>query len=99
MPYPGPKIESSLIQVEFLDIAKLKQIKIDDALVTTALVERWRSKSHTFHLLVGECTITLEDVALQLSLRVDGKPVTTLTYYDWEQMCTKYIVVVPQIMH
>ncbi|KAH1048053.1 hypothetical protein J1N35_038837 [Gossypium stocksii] len=37
----------------------------------SALVERWRLKTHTFHLLYGECTITLEDVALQLGLPID----------------------------
>ncbi|KAH1129857.1 hypothetical protein J1N35_001235 [Gossypium stocksii] len=37
----------------------------------SALVERWRLEIHTFYLLCCECTITLEDVALQLGLRVD----------------------------
>ncbi|KAK5792656.1 hypothetical protein PVK06_033771 [Gossypium arboreum] len=36
-----------------------------------ALVQRWRLKTHTFHLLCGECTITLEDFALQFGLPVD----------------------------
>ena len=48
-----------------------------------------------FHLPIGECTITLEDVSLQLGLHVDGKPVTSPTYYDWEQMRAEYIGVVP----
>jgi len=48
----------------------------------TALVERWTPESHTFHLHVGECIITSEDVALQLGLRIDEKPVIGLTYYD-----------------
>jgi len=61
----------------------------------TTLVERWRFKSHTFYLPVGECTITLKDVALQLGLRIDGRPVTGPTYYDWKQMCVVYIGVVP----
>ena len=59
------------------------------------LVERWRPKSHTFHFPISKCTITLEDVALQLGLRVDGRPVIGPTYYDWKQMCIKYIGVVP----
>ncbi|KAL6321966.1 hypothetical protein AAG906_035881 [Vitis piasezkii] len=33
------------------------------------LVERWRSETHTFHLPVGEMTITLQDVAVILGLR------------------------------
>ncbi|QHO00264.1 uncharacterized protein DS421_13g405010 [Arachis hypogaea] len=34
---------------------------------------------HTFHLPYGECTITLEDVAMILGLRTDGLPVTGST--------------------
>jgi len=49
---------------------------------------------HTFHLPVRECTITLEDVALQLGIRVDGRPITGATYYDWEEMCEQYLGVV-----
>jgi len=70
-----------LVQVGFSNVEKLEQVKIDDTLVT-ALVERWRPESHTFHLLIDECTITLEDIILQLGLRVDGRPVISLTYYD-----------------
>ena len=44
---------------------------------------------------MGECTITLEDVALQLGLCVDGKPMTEPTYFDWEDMCHTYLGVVP----
>ncbi|KAK5775497.1 serine/threonine-protein phosphatase 7 long form homolog [Gossypium arboreum] len=42
----------------------------------SALVRRWRLESHTFHLPCGECTVTLEDVALQLGLAIDGSAVT-----------------------
>ncbi|KAK5836731.1 hypothetical protein PVK06_012531 [Gossypium arboreum] len=42
----------------------------------SALVERWRPETHTFHLSCEECTITLEDVALQLGLPIDGNTVT-----------------------
>ncbi|KAF1863100.1 hypothetical protein Lal_00041087 [Lupinus albus] len=47
--------------------------------LVTALVERWRPKTHTFHLPNGECTITLEDVAYQLGLHIDGDAVTGST--------------------
>jgi len=63
MPSPDPIIESLLVQVGFLDVAKLKQVKINEALVAT-LVERWRLESHTFYLPIGECILTLEDVYL-----------------------------------
>ncbi|XP_052482070.1 protein MAINTENANCE OF MERISTEMS-like [Gossypium raimondii] len=45
----------------------------------SALVERWRPKTHTFYFPCGECTVTLEDVALQLGLTIDGSPVTRLS--------------------
>ncbi|XP_017621007.1 protein MAINTENANCE OF MERISTEMS-like [Gossypium arboreum] len=41
----------------------------------SALVERWRPETHTFHLPCGECCITLEDVAVQLGLPIDGNAV------------------------
>ncbi|XP_040940661.1 protein MAIN-LIKE 2-like [Gossypium hirsutum] len=42
----------------------------------SALIERWRPETHTFYLSCGECTITLEDVAVQLGLPIDGNVVT-----------------------
>ncbi|KAK5811515.1 hypothetical protein PVK06_026853 [Gossypium arboreum] len=42
----------------------------------SALVERWHPETHTFHLLCGECAVTLEDVALQLGLPIAGSAVT-----------------------
>ncbi|KAK5775303.1 hypothetical protein PVK06_043176 [Gossypium arboreum] len=42
----------------------------------SALVERWRPDTHTFHLPCGECNVTLEDVALQLGLPIDESAVT-----------------------
>ncbi|KAL4314210.1 hypothetical protein AHAS_Ahas15G0062300 [Arachis hypogaea] len=42
----------------------------------STLVERWRPKNHTFHLSVGEVTVTLEDVTYILGLPVNGEPVT-----------------------
>ncbi|KAL5186662.1 Serine/threonine-protein phosphatase 7 long form [Glycine soja] len=53
------------------------------------------TETHTFHLPVGECTIALEDVVLQLGIRVNSRPITGATYYDWEEMCEQYLTVVP----
>ena len=94
MPAPHPLIKSLLVHTGFADVAKLCLFKIDHHLVT-ALVDRCRPKTHTFHLPVGECTIMLEDVALQLGIRVDGRPITGATYYDLEEMYEQYLGVVP----
>ncbi|MBA0862595.1 hypothetical protein Goshw_010523, partial [Gossypium schwendimanii] len=45
--------------------------KLDPKLIS-ALKERWRLETHTFHLPCEECTITLEDVQLRLGLPVMG---------------------------
>ncbi|XP_072084545.1 protein MAIN-LIKE 1-like [Arachis hypogaea] len=49
--------------------------RLDEPLVS-AFVERWCSKTHTFHLSFGECIITLQDVAYQLGLPIDGQYVS-----------------------
>jgi hypothetical protein len=38
----------------------------------TALIERWRPETHTFHLACGEMTITLEDMAMISALPIEG---------------------------
>ncbi|XP_016667649.2 serine/threonine-protein phosphatase 7 long form homolog [Gossypium hirsutum] len=54
----------------------------------SALVKRWRQETYTFHFPCGECTVTLEDVALQLGLPIDGSPVTGIsTFTDPDALC------------
>ncbi|MFQ6652445.1 hypothetical protein Gotur_024307 [Gossypium turneri] len=47
----------------------------------SALVEQWRPETHTFHFTCGECMVTLEDVAMQLGLPIDGSPVTGVSSF------------------
>ncbi|XP_016731458.1 protein MAINTENANCE OF MERISTEMS-like [Gossypium hirsutum] len=47
----------------------------------STLVERWHPETHTFHFPCGECTVTLEDVAMQLGLPIDGSPVTGVSSF------------------
>ena len=58
--------------------ASIPYFECDNALIS-ALVERQRSEIHVFHLSYGECTVTLQDVAFQLGLCVDGEPVSRCT--------------------
>ncbi|XP_075481188.1 serine/threonine-protein phosphatase 7 long form homolog [Primulina tabacum] len=48
----------------------------------TALVERWRRETHTFHFTCGEATVTLQDVSVTWGLTIDGEAVTGVDLYD-----------------
>ena len=48
--------------------------KLDRSLLT-ALVDRWRPETHTFHLSCGEMAPTLQDVAYLLGLPIVGEAV------------------------
>ncbi|KAG9458796.1 hypothetical protein H6P81_003304 [Aristolochia fimbriata] len=69
----------------FCALHRVQWLRLDKLLIT-ALVERWRSETNTFHLANGEMTITLEDVAVLLGLRVDGDSVTGSTWGDWMEL-------------
>ncbi|KAD2804970.1 hypothetical protein E3N88_38347 [Mikania micrantha] len=53
--------------------------KVDHALIT-ALVERWRLETHTFHLTVGEATVMLQDVNVLWGLPIEGEPVSGVDF-------------------
>jgi len=60
---------------DFFNHSQLRWVRLDWPLLT-ALIDRWRIETNMFHLRHGEMTVTLQDVALPLGLRVDGPAVT-----------------------
>ena len=59
-----------LVGLEGLFRAPSKEI---DHCLISALVERWRSETHTFHLPHGEMSITLQDVEVLYGLPIEGE--------------------------
>lgn len=51
-------------------------IQLDWQLITT-LGERWRPETHTFHMPIGECSVSLQDVKVLVGLSIDGNSVTS----------------------
>ncbi|KAG5516580.1 hypothetical protein RHGRI_037334 [Rhododendron griersonianum] len=64
---PEELVAQCIRQAGFGGLLDMPFISIDLALVT-ALLERWRPETHTFHFLTGEWTVTLQDVEVLLGL-------------------------------
>ncbi|KAL0356185.1 UNVERIFIED_CONTAM: Serine/threonine-protein phosphatase 7 long form [Sesamum radiatum] len=83
-----------LHQIGFYGVYRGGRLVYDCHLIT-ALVERWRPETHTFHFRVGEATITLEDVQNIWALPIDGEPVTGLdierSTEEWQIYCREYL--------
>ncbi|KAL0358389.1 UNVERIFIED_CONTAM: Serine/threonine-protein phosphatase 7 long form [Sesamum angustifolium] len=69
-------------------------IEIDTHLIT-ALVERWRPETHTFHFSVGEATITLQDISIIWALPIEGNLITGVdikwTTQQWQNYCHQWL--------
>ncbi|GAU52007.1 hypothetical protein TSUD_418140, partial [Trifolium subterraneum] len=58
----------------------------------TAFTERWQPETGTFHLPIGEVTITLDDVSCLLHIPITGKMLgTSCTTEEGEDMCREYL--------
>ncbi|QHO15407.1 uncharacterized protein DS421_10g294660 [Arachis hypogaea] len=79
------RVEEHLRLTGFYHASQIGVVQCQKALVN-ALIERWHPDTHTFHLPIGECAVTLEDVALILGLPTDGLPVTGMTMSSFEAL-------------
>ncbi|RYQ80139.1 hypothetical protein Ahy_Scaffold1g106742 isoform G [Arachis hypogaea] len=79
------RVEEHLRVTRFYHASQIGVVQCQKALVN-ALIERWHPDTYTFHLLVGECAVNLEDVALILGLPTDGLPVTGMTMSSFEAL-------------
>ena len=97
---PDDRIIQYLRQIGFYGAYRVGFIQYDWGLIT-ALVERWCVETHTFHLPVGETTITLQDVGIILGLPVDGIAVTgidqTRSREQWQALCQELLGFTPPI--
>ena len=85
-----PRIMQHIDAAGLTGLFKVTDMEVDHALIT-ALVERWRPETHTFHLPHGEMGITLQDMEVMLGLPVDGLPVTGKTDYVWSELCEQLL--------
>ena len=74
-----PHMKPGLTYLGLHSMSDVTRCNIDKGLIT-ALVERWRPETNTFHLPVGECTVTLEDVCCLWGLSISGKKKLLLIY-------------------
>ncbi|KAK9991718.1 hypothetical protein SO802_026703 [Lithocarpus litseifolius] len=85
-----PRIMQYIDAAGLTSLFKVPDMEVDHALIT-ALVERWRPETHTFHLPHGEMGITLQDMEVMLRVPVDGLPVTGRTDMQWNVVCQELL--------
>src|ERR1051325_1583121 len=71
MLFPIPFIVPYLEHAGFGEVIKISNYTIDSKFIL-ALCERSRPETHTFHLTIGECTVTLEEVYMLTGLPING---------------------------
>ncbi|KAL4390091.1 hypothetical protein AHAS_Ahas03G0110400 [Arachis hypogaea] len=74
MTQPSEQIRPYLKRASFEYVAYM--VEFEHWSLASALIERWRFESHTFHLPCGEMIIIVQNMAYQLGLRIDGDPVS-----------------------
>lgn len=85
-----PAVLEYVSETQFNGASRLCYVALDPDLIT-ALVERWREETHTFHLPFGEATITLQDVNVLFGLRITGRPVTGSNNFIWADLLEEHL--------
>ncbi|XP_075521527.1 serine/threonine-protein phosphatase 7 long form homolog [Primulina tabacum] len=100
--YIHNRVLAYLDDIGFYGVLKCGSQVFDNHLIT-ALVERWRRETHTFHFTCGEATVTLHDVSIIWGLRIDGQVVTRIhvshTVEEWQYICLDLLGFVPSSKH
>jgi len=68
---PAPEIEGLVFGIRLSPLIGCSVVTGDPRLIS-AFAERWHRETSTFHLPVGELTITLDDVVCFLHLPITG---------------------------
>lgn len=90
-----PRVVAYIERAGFGGILRLQFNQLDWHLIT-ALVERWRPETHTFHMPHGEVTVTLQDIEIQFGLAIDGDVVTGRTNENWRNICVELLGRAPE---
>lgn len=92
------RVVDRLVLGGFYGVYRIGMIKYDCGLIR-ALVERWRQETHTFHLPIGEATITLQDIGVLSGLPIDGASVIGLelsrSAETWATICEELLGIRP----
>ncbi|RYR12118.1 hypothetical protein Ahy_B04g069656 [Arachis hypogaea] len=79
------RVEEHLRLTGFYHVSQIGVVQCQKVLVN-ALIERWHPDRHTFHLPIGECAVTIEDVVLIFGLPTDGLLVIGMTMSSFEAL-------------
>ena len=91
------RIRPYVIRSRFYDIYLIGHIRIYWPLITS-LIERWQPETHTFHVPIEEMTITLQDVAIILGIRIHGPVVTETCLFDVVDLCQELLSIIPPVV-
>ncbi|XP_028120908.1 protein MAIN-LIKE 2-like [Camellia sinensis] len=75
------RFKAIIEQSRLLQLARYTYRFVNKLLISS-FVERWQPETNTFHMTVGEMTLTLDDVGIILSLPIVGRSVSVLDVID-----------------